>query len=146
MRNSKKIKALAFAGALLSSIIFSNFSTVQAADEKISFCKKDIDLLAGLIMAEAEGEPYAGKIAVANVVLNRLYSGRWGDSLKQIIYAKNQFAKPKSYYTEDCWKAALAAINGENKVPEHILYFQRAKQSYFYGSWYCTIGQHNFYG
>jgi len=46
----------------------------------------DKDLLARLVHAEAKGEPYAGKVAVATVILNRLTSPKFPDTIKGIIY------------------------------------------------------------
>ncbi|MCA1056640.1 cell wall hydrolase [Rossellomorea aquimaris] len=47
---------------------------------------KDRELLARLVHAEAKGEPYAGKVAVATVVLNRVDSNDFPDTLKDVIY------------------------------------------------------------
>lgn len=49
------------------------------------------DLLIRTIIGEAAAEPFMGQQAVANVVLNRLRAGRYGDSLENVIFAKNQF-------------------------------------------------------
>jgi hypothetical protein len=49
------------------------------------------DLLIRTIVGEAASEPFMGQQAVANVVLNRLRAGRYGDSLENVILAKNQF-------------------------------------------------------
>lgn len=49
------------------------------------------DLLARLVHAEAKGEPYEGKIAVAEVVLNRVSDDRFPDSVKEVIYQDKQF-------------------------------------------------------
>lgn len=46
----------------------------------------DVDLLARLITAEADGEPYAGKVAVGAVVLNRLNSDGFPKSIQDVIY------------------------------------------------------------
>jgi len=51
----------------------------------------DIKLLARLVRAEAEAEPYAGQVAVAAVVLNRLASARFPDSVESVIYEPEQF-------------------------------------------------------
>lgn len=48
----------------------------------------DRELLARLVHAEAKGEPYAGKVAVATVVLNRLDSSLFPNTIKGIIYEK----------------------------------------------------------
>ena len=49
------------------------------------------DLLIRTIIGEAAAEPFMGQQAVANVVLNRLRGGRYGDNLENVIFAKNQF-------------------------------------------------------
>lgn len=58
--------------------------TIQISDEE----KK---LLARLVHAEAKGEPYAGKVAVAEVVLNRVEDEQFPDTVKDVIYEKNAF-------------------------------------------------------
>lgn len=67
---------------------------LQAGDkivipETISIEEKE--LLARLVHAEAKGEPYEGKVAVAKVVLNRVESEEFPDSIKNVIYEKRQF-------------------------------------------------------
>jgi N-acetylmuramoyl-L-alanine amidase len=46
----------------------------------------DKDLMAKLVSAEAKGEPYAGKVAVATVILNRLSSPDFPNSIHEIVY------------------------------------------------------------
>ncbi|MGG1916028.1 cell wall hydrolase [Priestia megaterium] len=52
----------------------------------------DKDLLAKLVEAEAGGEPYAGKVAVAVVVLNRVDSADFPNSIHDVIYQTGQFS------------------------------------------------------
>lgn len=74
------------------------------------------DLLARLVEAEAKGEPYAGKVAVATVVLNRVDSHLFPNSIKEVIYQKDQFTpvkngeinKPASYASKKAVEEALA--------------------------------------
>lgn len=49
------------------------------------------DLLIRTIIGEAASEPFMGQQAVANVVLNRLNAGRYGGSVEDVVFAKNQF-------------------------------------------------------
>src|SRR5699024_10559404 len=51
-----------------------------------SISKEEKELLAKLVHAEAKGEPYAGKVAVATVVLNRVDHEDFPDSIKGVIY------------------------------------------------------------
>lgn len=82
-------------------------------------------LLAALIQAEAGTQPYEGQVAVGNVVVNRLVSGRYGNSLYSVIYAKGQFGPAGSglvakYIAQgpkaSCMQAAADALAGVNYV------------------------------
>ncbi len=53
-----------------------------------SISDEDKDLMARIVHAEAKGEPYAGKVAVATVVLNRVKDDRFPDTIKDVIYQK----------------------------------------------------------
>ncbi|AZV43794.1 cell wall hydrolase [Peribacillus asahii] len=53
--------------------------------------KEEKELLARLVHAEAKGEPYQGKVAVATVVLNRVEHEDFPDTVHDVIYQKNQF-------------------------------------------------------
>lgn len=77
-----------------------NINTSQ--DNKQTISTNDKDLLARLVRAEAEGESYAGKVAVATVVLNRVDSADFPDTIKEVIYQPRQFTP---------------VTNGEIKVP-----------------------------
>ncbi|RBN36035.1 peptidoglycan-binding protein, partial [Priestia megaterium] len=56
-----------------------------------SISESDKELLARLVQAEAKGEPYAGKVAVATVVLNRVDSDSFPNSIHDVIYQGTQF-------------------------------------------------------
>ena len=91
-----------------------------------SYTAEDIKLLTCVIQAEAGGESYEGKLAVANVVLNRVKSSRYPNSIKGVIYQKGQFGVVKSgslarrlrNYTASgsSYKAAKAALEGKNNI------------------------------
>ena len=67
----------------------------SASGEKVIIPKRipeeEKDLLARLVTAEANGEPYEGKVAVATVVLNRVDHEQYPDSIKEVIYEERQF-------------------------------------------------------
>ena len=83
-------------------------------DEKI--------LIARIVMAEAGNQDYIGKRLVADVVLNRLNSERWPNTVAGVIYAAGQFTHPASYFTDDC----LAAVEAEcmERLDYEIMYFR----------------------
>lgn len=85
------------------------------------------NLLAKMIWVEAQGEPFEGQQAIAEVVLNRLASGCFQDSIKGVIYAENQFrsveflkdAEPTSIQYE----ALERALEGPYVLPEDVYFF-----------------------
>lgn len=89
----------------------------------------DVTLLAKLVEAEAGSEPYAGKLAVASVVMNRMHNDRYPDTLRGVIYAPGQFSPAgngsleRETPSKDSIKAAKAALSGENNVPGALSFF-----------------------
>nr|WP_295970732.1 cell wall hydrolase [uncultured Bacillus sp.] len=53
---------------------------------QVAISAMEKDLMARLVSAEAKGEPYAGKVAVATVILNRLSSPDFPNTIKEVIY------------------------------------------------------------
>ncbi|WP_316568297.1 cell wall hydrolase [Neobacillus sp. YIM B06451] len=86
------------------------------------------ELLARLVHAEAKGEPFKGKVAVAEVVLNRVQSGNFPDTVKGVIYQKRQFQpvsngeinKPAG---PDAKKAVEEAIRTDKKVTDALFFY-----------------------
>lgn len=62
------------------------------------------EILAKTIQAEAGNQDYKGKLAVAEVIANRVQSGRWGDSLTEVIMAPGQFS---------AWNSVTGYAGGE---------------------------------
>lgn len=86
----------------------------------------DTRLLAALIYCEAGNETYNGQLAVGAVVMNRVRSGAYPNTISGVIFASGQFTpalngKVARVYTsgnipESCYQAATASINGETNV------------------------------
>ena len=82
--------------------------------QQVALSAKELDCLAKNIYHEAGVEDRAGKVAVAQVTLNRLKEGRWGKDVCKVVYAKAQFswtldkkkraAQPKG----ELWNQSLA--------------------------------------
>lgn len=105
---------------------------VRAAAEPKSQIDGDVDVLARLIMAEAQGEPYAAKVAVGAVVLNRVQSGQWASTIKGVIYQKSggyfQFTPVENGWINkpadaECIKAAKAALGGADPTNGAQFYY-----------------------
>lgn len=92
------------------------------------FTENELDLLARLVRAEAQTEPLEGKIAVACVVLNRVKSSQFPDTIKEVIYqprqfqpvSNNQINKPAD--TESI-EAVQAALSDHQHIAEDSLFF-----------------------
>ena len=87
----------------------------------ISLSEEDINLMAAVMTLECGGESYEGQLAVANVILNRLQSGRWGSSMSGVVYAPSQFtvvnsANFNTYISPSCLQAARDACAGTNNI------------------------------
>jgi len=78
----------------------------------------ELDLLARLIQAEAEGEPYAGQVAVAAVILNRVQSPEFPNSISGVAYQPLAFESVMNGLiwrrnpTQEAYNAARDALNG----------------------------------
>jgi len=59
---------------------------------KVELSEKEYNCLVKNVYHEAGGESMMGKIAVAQITINRLESGRWGKDMCKVIYAKHQFS------------------------------------------------------
>ncbi len=89
-------------------------------------------LLARLVHAEAEAEPYSGKVAVAAVVLNRIVSPRFPNTLAAVLYQPLAFESVANgrVYTNpnsDSIRAAGDAINGWDPSGGALYFFNPAK-------------------
>lgn len=112
----------------------------------------DVDLLARLISAEARGEPYTGQVAVGAVVLNRVASPAFPNSMSGVIYQSGAFTclQDGQFWgtvTDSAYKAARDAINGWDPSGGAIYYFNpnTATSSWIWSRPVITvIGKHYF--
>lgn len=113
--------------------------------------------LSRIICAESGGEPMRGQIAVGNVVLNRVDSQDFPDTIPEVIFEYNgkiQFEPVENgtVYkdpTEQSVEAAKRALDGENTIGDAMYFYAPALSE---GEWinanrvyYKTIGCHRFY-
>ncbi|HPP36614.1 MAG TPA: LysM peptidoglycan-binding domain-containing protein [Clostridiales bacterium] len=99
----------------------------------ISYTKSELDLLARLVRAEAEGEPYAAKVGVAAVVLNRVKSSDFPNTISSVIYEVSsngyyQFTPVENGMINQPARqqdidAALEALNGSDPSNGALFYF-----------------------
>lgn len=99
---------------------------------EVQFEESDRYLLANLIYCEAGGEPYEGKVAVGAVVINRMLSRVFPDTMVGVIYARRQFspvasgrlalALSRNDATESCYRAADEAMSGRTNVSDCLFF------------------------
>lgn len=98
----------------------------------ISYTRSEVDLLARLINAEAGGESYTAMVAVGAVVVNRVKSSEWPNTITSVINQKiggyYQFTPVKNGYintpaTAASISAAWAALNGNDPSKGAMFYF-----------------------
>lgn len=100
--------------------------------KKIHLSKTDTQILYRIVEAEATGEDIAGKKLVANVILNRVNSEEFPDTVEEVVFAHRQFSPIRDgrYYkveiTKETKKAVQAVLAGEDNS-KGALYFMSRK-------------------
>jgi len=113
-----------------------------------------IDLLARLINGEARGEPYKGQVAVGAVVMNRVKSSEFPDTISGVIYQKGQFScvtdgqfNKAIDENSTVYKAAREAMNGADPTNGCLFFYnpKTSKSKWLYTrTTVVTIGKHRF--
>ncbi|XQD02683.1 cell wall hydrolase (plasmid) [Bacillus subtilis] len=94
----------------------------------------EVDLLARLVRAEAESEPYSGKVAVAEVVLNRVESSQFPNSIHDVIYQSGQFSPVSNGSINrpadsESIQAAKQALGSGSNVGDALFFYNPATAS-----------------
>jgi N-acetylmuramoyl-L-alanine amidase len=101
---------------------------VETVKPSYNATASEIDLMARLVRAEAESEPYAGKVAVAYVVLNRVDSSQFPNTIEGVIYQSGQFSpvsngeinKP---YDADSLRAVKEALSADRSNSQSLFFY-----------------------
>lgn len=131
--------------ALILGAIMAFFLVKNVHAEELS--SNDISLIAKLICAEAENQPFDGKKLVASVVLNRLDSDIFPDTIEQIIFQNDQFsvikngAWDKAIPIEEDYEVVLQEL--KHRSNKEILYFTAGNYGK-YGEPVFQKGEHFF--
>ena len=101
---------------------------VTAANVPNGFSQNDIQLMANAVYGEARGEPYVGQVAVAAVILNRVNSPTFPNTVSGVIFEPRAFtavADGQIWLTpnERAKEAVLDAINGWDPTGHALYYF-----------------------
>lgn len=116
---------------------------------EVDFNVSDRDLLAAIIQCEAGGEPWEGKIAVGAVIMNRVCSEAFPNTVAGVVYQSGQFQPVASGRlairlaegaNDECYRAADAVMSGSNNIG-NCLFFRTVVPG-IHGT---IIGHHVFY-
>lgn len=118
-----------------------------AEQQKVALTPEEQALLASIIFCEAGNQPYEGQVAVGAVILNRVKSGSYPNSIAEVIYQPGQFGPAMTGwldtvlasggYTPTAMQAAVDAAAGSNPIGD-CLYFGN-------GDYGILIGDHYFH-
>lgn len=110
----------------------------------------ELYLLAAIIQCEAEGEPYLGQLAVGSVVMNRVHSSKFPNTITEVVYQRKQFSpvasgrlayRLQAGVNDSCMRAAVEVLNG-NIVTDALFFCTVALKPNINGT---IIGNHVFY-
>lgn len=107
----------------------------------------DLDLLAAIIWCEAGNQSYDGMVAVGQVVMNRVASPSYPNTISEVLNQPGQFTPASSGTLQSalasgvnstCYQAAQDAMNGAAPVPGYPMYFNTHSGSYQLGAHYFS--------
>lgn len=110
----------------------------------------ELYLLGAIIQCEAEGEPYLGQLAVGSVVMNRVKSSKFPNTITEVVYQRKQFSpvasgrlayRLQAGVNNSCMKAATEVLNGTSVT--NALFFCTTKLKPNING--TVIGNHVFY-
>ena len=147
-KNGLSVDGIAGPKTLAAMGITSNSSSSGSSSSNSS----DVNLLARAIYGEARGEPYVGQVAIAAVILNRVKSSQFPNTISGVIYQSGAFdavSDGQINLTPDSTakKAAQDALNGWDPTYGAIYYFNPSTAT---NKWIwsrpmtVTIGKHRF--
>ena len=127
-----------------------NSSSSSSSSSSVS--SSNLDLLARCVYAEARGEPYTGQVAIAAVVLNRVESPSFPNTISGVIYQKGAFTCVSDGQinltpNQTAYNAARDALNGWDPTNGCLYYYNPATAT---SKWIwslkvqITIGRHSF--
>lgn len=127
-------------------------NTAAASAGAASSYQSDVELLARLIHGEARGEPYVGMVAVGAVVLNRVKSSSFPNTIAGVVYQSGAFDAVRDGQinltpNEQSRRAARDALNGWDPTGGCLYYYNPSTAT---SSWIwsrevrLTIGDHSF--
>lgn len=150
-KNGLTVDGIAGTKTLQAMGIYSSSSS-GSSNSSSNVSSSNLNLLSRVIYGEARGEPYTGQVAVAAVVLNRIKSSSFPNTVSGVVYQAGAFdcvsdGQINLTPNETAKKAAQDALNGWDPTYGAIYYFNPATAT---NKWIwsrpmtITIGKHRF--
>ena len=151
-KNGLKVDGIAGKNTLEAMGIFNSSSSSSSSTSSSNVSSSNLNLLSRVVYGEARGESYTGQVAVAAVVLNRVKSSSFPNSISGVVYQSGAFdcvsdGQINLTPNETARKAAQDALNGWDPTYGAIYYFNPATAT---NKWIwsrpmtVTIGKHRF--
>lgn len=117
----------------------------NCSDKKVYITQKDIHLMAQIVYAESNCEPFEGKVAVASVILNRLKYPEFPKTVDQVVKQRGAFSCVRNgtidvVPDDDCYKAVFQALKGEDPTEKAIFFYNPKIAT---SQWMKNIGKKN---
>ena len=152
MKQFQRKNGLKVDGAVGESTAAALGITLTGSVSAASYNESETYLLGRLVHGEARGEPYVGKVAVAAVVLNRVKSPSFPNTISGVIYQSGAFDAVSDGQInltpdEESLRAARDALNGWDPTGGCLYYYNPATAT---NGWIwsrtvqLSIGKHNF--
>lgn len=115
-------------------------------EEKVlTVSRNDVDLMAKVVYAESNSEPYEGKVAVASVILNRLKNKDFPKSIEGVVKQRYAFScvingNVEANPDKTCYNAVFDALKGSDPTT-NALYFYNPKIAR--SGWMFTVKKYN---
>lgn len=107
----------------------------EASDTRVTLSDRDYKVLLKIVQAEAGNCDKKGRILVANVILNRVESSRFPDTVTGVVYERNQFSPVKDGSLDRCRvsketvEAVKCALSGEDYSAGALYFMNRSTSS-----------------
>ncbi len=152
VKNFQKAKGLVVDGIVGSRTEKALGVTLKSSSSGSTTSNADLNLLARCVYGEARGEPYTGQVAVAAVVLNRVRSSKFPNTVSGVIYQAGAFTAVADGQINlspntSAYNAARDALNGWDPTNGCLYYYNPATAT---SKWIWSlkvelkIGRHNF--
>lgn len=135
-----------------SQVLVVPIDTLKEYPVGVSLTDQEVQWIAQMVHAEARGEPYSGQVAVGAVIINRLKSRQFPNTVYEVLFQNNAFQPIRNGQffvpaNESAYRATLEALNGKDPTDGALFFFNPAisNDRFMHARpAVVTIGQHRF--